>query len=579
MKKKILDLISITIFVLIPTYGIQCFFTTDINKYSNVFLVLILIFMYVLYKKFKNLKVCNIWIYLLSTIYSIMYLYGTIIDRNSSLYFFNIFKESWQYNILYFYSFFIFSTLILTEIVSLLNKINREETSKKIEIKHISIIFILLFIGYIPYFVAFFPGLLSADSFAQIYQSIGTYGLSNHHPIIHTLFIKACFSIGDLFGNMNYSVAIYSLSQLLIMCSVFTYYVCFIIKNGCHKIIFYGTLLFYIAVPVFGFYAVTMWKDVLFGVFALALMIQIYKFCFKEKITMCDNILTILFVILVALFRNNGLYAILAISLIMLLSLRKHWKKIVLLYLIPSIVCVVIVGPVYNICGIKKGNFAESVGIPLKQISGIVAEGLPIDYNSERFISKLIPVGIVKEQYKPLSIDDIKFNPNFNNNFLEENKTQFIKVWGKLLLKYPVKYIDIYMKATYGFWYIEAQGYSAHVWTIDPNDLGIKTSDNILTSKMIEYHNKFYEAPIVKYFARPAVFFSALLFAIAAGFMKKKWEYLLPLMLPFLIWVTIMIATPVNYQTRYVYSLFCTFPFIIYIIYKMFITKREENIK
>ena len=47
-----------------------------------------------------------------------------------------------------------------------------------------------------PYFLAYFPGILSNDSVWQMDQILGIRPLSNHHPFTHTMIIKLFYSIG-----------------------------------------------------------------------------------------------------------------------------------------------------------------------------------------------------------------------------------------------------------------------------------------------------------------------------------------------------------------------------------------------
>ena len=48
----------------------------------------------------------------------------------------------------------------------------------------------LIFIAWIPYFLNYYPGVVTVDSMSQICQSLGIHGISNHHPILHTFFIS-----------------------------------------------------------------------------------------------------------------------------------------------------------------------------------------------------------------------------------------------------------------------------------------------------------------------------------------------------------------------------------------------------
>lgn len=576
MKEKIMNFLYYIFIVVIPTYGIFKFFEIDVNKYSNSFITLFFVLLVIVANKYKDVIKFKLWKIILSMIYSLMYVYGTIIDKNMFDQFFNIFKNNFSMNLLYLYTFGVIVFLIINIIENYMNKIKEDNIDKKIKFRYVIIIFLLILGSFIPYFIGFFPALCSPDSMVQIGQALNIYDLSNHHPIAHTMFIKLCFLIGSIFGGITAKVATYSIIQMIIMAMSFTYFIYFLTDNKCNKKLLYFIVFYFMMNPIFGFYSVTMWKDVLFGAFALVLMCQLYKLCFSENMTLVNKITTIVFVLLVALFRSNGTIVVLALSLFLLVYLKNKRKNVVILYLIPALVALVITGPVYKAFDITSGRTVESLGIPLRQISGVVAEGLPISKKDEKYLERLVGMDTIREQYNMASVDAIKFNPNFDNDYLEKDLGHFLKVWFNILKKYPVKYVDIYLKSTVGYWYVDAEGYTGHIWGIDSNEFNLKSSVNDLTSKLFIYHNRFFSFPIVEYFFKAATTFCVMLFSFAFSIVNKKFKYFVPILLPLLCWGTIMIASPVNYQARYVFALFTTLPFILFLTQKIFEKKDSE---
>ena len=328
-------------------------------------------------------------------------------------------------------------------------------------------------------------------------------------------------------------------------------------------------------VPIFGYYSVTMWKDVLFGAFVLLLMIQIYKISLNDFAQLNDYIIMFLCTIGVGLFRSNGMIISVILTMILIIFLKQKRAIIFKTMIIPLILCVIIKGPLLTTLNIKGGNFVENLGIPLRQISGVIAKGYEIDSEDYNFVNKLVPIDIINEKYTPDSVDEIKFSNLFDNSFLEDNKSEFFRVWFNIFKKYPIEYTQIYLRSTYGFWYPESQGYGVHKWAIENNDYGLYSNSKFNVLKINEIHNGFYNSPLLKYFISDAFCFWGLLYAIGMVIYKKKYNYIYPLLLPLFVWVTIVIATPVAYQPRYTFSLFCTFPFVIFILLKVF--ENEEK--
>lgn len=565
-KEEIINSIRIVIkylfLIIIPLYGISKFFQVETNKYSDILIVLVLITFIYLFNRHKEKNKLYL---LLSFIYSFFFVVGTIIDKNLD-YKFGLFQDK-KTLILFLYSFTIYFYYFISYLSLIILKNKNKYRLKNNTFKSFIALTLILFLSYVPYLYSFYPGLLSPDSFSQISQAVGDAAFTNHHPAIHTLFISFCINIGKIFGKLEYGILIYSIFQTLIMSLIFSYFITFVLKRGFNKPLIIFIIGFYMFTPIFGFYSVTMWKDILFGCFALFLMIQIYKFAFNEFDSVYDKILLILSIILTGLFRSNGIYATLALAIVLFFVFKEKKKETLLYILLPSIVCFIIVGPIYSLLGIKKANFIETTAIPFEQICYVVVNDKKIDKESLEYIENVVDIDTIKKEYSLIAIDSVKFSPNFNNDYFNSHKYEFFKTWFKLLIKYPNYYIQCYLKSTYGFWYIESKGYSVHMWGIDEdNQYNLKNTHFEKGIKLIEYHNKFYYYPVIKYLLEPAFFVVTFLYAIINSFNRKKVKSIIPLLVPFLIWASIMAATPLGYQSRYVFALFTTFPFVVYIL-------------
>lgn len=84
-------------------------------------------------------------------------------------------------------------------------------------------IFIVIFFAWMPFFLAFYPGNISADSFSSIYQSLN-HITSTAHPVLFTLLVKVTLKTGlFLFHNMNAAIAVFSITQMVLMDGILTY--------------------------------------------------------------------------------------------------------------------------------------------------------------------------------------------------------------------------------------------------------------------------------------------------------------------------------------------------------------------
>ena len=53
----------------------------------------------------------------------------------------------------------------------------------------------MMFLFYLPVFISYYPGIFSYDMKRQTREALGLLPLSNFHPVLHTLFLKLCYSI------------------------------------------------------------------------------------------------------------------------------------------------------------------------------------------------------------------------------------------------------------------------------------------------------------------------------------------------------------------------------------------------
>ena len=210
--------------------------------------------------------------------------------------------------------------------------------------------FIIIIICWIPYIISFYPAILSPDPSFQIKQFLNipnkysTYSvmidpnqlITNHHPVIHTLLLGTCVKIGTIINNVNLGLFIYSIIQILILVSTLAYTIKFLNDIKISKKFLLLSLILYSFVPIFPFYAMSAVKDVIFGSFIILYIIRIYKFIKCESIKLREVVTTILLLIFIVLFRNNGIHVILLSFpfLIFIIKTIKNKIKIIFIFLI-----------------------------------------------------------------------------------------------------------------------------------------------------------------------------------------------------------------------------------------------------
>ena len=158
-------------------------------------------------------------------------------------------------------------------------------------IKSIVFVTIILFIGYLPYILNYYPGNVLIDSVIQILQGQGAIPLTNHHPVLHTEIIALCMNIGhSLFGSYSSGAAIYTIGQTIITSLIFSFTIYYMARKNISIYIRVSTLLFFMFCPTICFYTITMYKDIPFALCVLLATIGINEMVnntsnfFKSKI-------------------------------------------------------------------------------------------------------------------------------------------------------------------------------------------------------------------------------------------------------------------------------------------------------
>lgn len=438
--------------------------------------------------------------------------------------------------------------------------------------------FVLLVLLWLPYVLVFYPGILTPDSFTSLLQAKDLSLLYNHIPVAYTLMITFFTRIGWFLGDSNFGVFLFSIAQVLIVAGVLSYLAYWVrIKTG-KAVVACVVLLFYGLNPVVAMYSITMWKDVIFSAGIVLLCLFLFDVALEKGKVLGENPKMIQLCILFAIVcfgRNNGIYIVVFCWLLLLLSYKCVRKKILLWGGSTIVVIVLIQGPGYKICGINQANFAESVGIPLQQISYAVINDETFTETEKIFLENLIPIKTIEEDYSPVSVDNIKFNVKFDNSFLEQNKAGFVKMYFKLLPKHLSSFVKAYLLSTSGFWKVNETGLVV-AQGIYENDMGIYSVDCLKKLTNIDMKEEisvkiaqFQHSPIIDV---GIMVWLVFLYVIVCFKQRQSWKtYLVvPLICS---WITIMIATPVFAQFRYVYYYHLMLP----VVCIMFFAKRGDK--
>lgn len=453
--------------------------------------------------------------------------------------------------------------------------------------------FIFIFICYLPYIIAYYPVIINYDAANQVKEVMGIHTrymdsvvlinpsvtLTNFNPIIHTFLIGGLFKVGYLLGNVNFGMFLYSIIQLLIVISVFSYSIYYLNKINVNKKIIVVVLLIYSLVPLFPLYAMTAVKDVIFSALILLYVIRVYDYI-KNDWNIKDYILFGLLILFIILFRNNGIYTII-LTLPFVCLFKKKGRFVLALVLVLNISLYGLYNkvllPHYEI---SNTSVREVLSVPFQQTARLVKyHDEEINKNDKVIIDKVLEYDTLGERYKTNLSDPVK--NKYNKYVTSSDLNNYFKVWFKYLFKYPGVYVDATINNIYGYFYPNTSGW--YVYTnlntklIEAGfDYHFIDVTGFLRTILKSYASVFPYIPIVGSIANIGIVVWIHILLLGFLIVNKMKKYII-LLLPSFTFILVCMAGPANTYFRYVLPCVFALPVIICILYNEFLNKKEMN--
>ena len=587
--KYILPLLSfIAIFIRLSDVGVSF----EYEIYEIISMVIVLPILYYLYLKvFKKDNYLSINI--LSVIFTVLMILGYSYDYNYTP---NLVFNSNIHiliTLIKFIGFYFLFKNLLNAIYRYFTKGKFQENANKLTImfsKHPYLFsFIVLFIVYGIYLIIFYPGVINYDNANQIKEVLGMHTryldsivvindnitLTNFNPILHTLLLGNLFKVGVSIGNVNFGLFLYTFLQMIIVIAVLSYSLKFLYKEGVKSKYLLWILLAYIIIPYFPLYAITCVKDTLFTMFVLLYIIKLYQFI-KYDFKFKDYVLFMITILLVILFRNNGIYLIL-LSLPFTLIIKKGiCKQIVLM-------CVLVIGfnygygQVLSALEIPNTSIREMLSIPFQQTARYVKyHESDVTEEQKKVIDTILTYDTLGNRYNPILSDKVK--NEYNKYATNEELMDYFKAWFEMFWNHPMTYVNATVSNVYGYFYP-----ATYRWYVY-NTLNEKLPEAGFDYHFIDslepmrgfiqgYSEVFKYVPIVQMSVNCGFYTWSYLFLMVVLILQKKQRYII-LFAPAFSLVLMNVAGPANTYFRYVLpyavALFTILPLILLEINKNF---------
>ncbi|MCR5143838.1 MAG: DUF6020 family protein [Lachnospiraceae bacterium] len=488
-----------------------------------------------------------------------------------------------------------FICAIVKSIILLREKYNGKlvefDISKRVSIKSVVIATIIMMLMWLPYLYVYYPGFYFGDTSSNVIEALGLATLTNHHPVMYILFLRICLNLGFKIGGITQGLAIFSFCQTVFMAIGVSYFLNWVrFKFTINKWIYYLTVLCFGASTYVAQYSIAIWKDPIFSVSVIVFTICFFDAIYGKYDSVLQKIWSYLKLIatsfLVIFSRNNGIYIVLAVIIIMIIAFiyfflkkEKAWNIARCICVCASIVIIsnYVTGPVYDSWGVDKSDTkVESYGIFLNQMARVVVCNGDLSDEEIAYMNAIYPIDDYDETYTPCCVDNLKWNPLFNKAVLEDN---FINKYISIAKKNPKICIEAWELQTFGFWAINQKCVNTFEANIDggvPRNIGVNRAYP-LGVEGIELKNVEDDSTAAKMFPHtardiPVSYMHWLIIALAIfALLRGDWKRFIMLAPALGLMMTLIIASPIWYWPRYGFAQQLILPLLLVLCF----TKNE----
>ena len=368
---------------------------------------------------------------------------GKIDTRNALLY----------VNTLFYIALFTLLFFAATKIVPRINHHN-ESLSKPFEAfrkltmdwspRSIITLWCLVTAFWIPYFVAYFPGVYWYDTSWQLMEYYDpSVPFTDHHPFMMTYLYVGFAHIGKaLFNNAIYGLYLLVLVQSLLSTLAIACTVCYTGKYNTPWKCRFFIAAFLTLFPIIPMMSMSLAKDTFntpFFVFFSIAFCELWRTQGEILKSVSFNVFFILDVLAVSLTKKTGMYIIVLALLLLACFVVKHWSyKIATIvlgsvpYLVVGIIVPTFILPALHIA---PGESNEILAVPMQQVANVVhnhKDDLSVAEIDEIQQIYHMDIGQLQDAYCWYKADPIK-----GQELSSKDEHALITTWTKQLVKHP----------------------------------------------------------------------------------------------------------------------------------------------
>ena len=310
-------------------------------------------------------------------------------------------------------------------------------------------------------------------------------------------------------------------------------------------------------------------KDVIFSSLIVLYVIKLYNLLKNEQ-TIKDYIILGLIILLVTLFRNNGIYTIVLSFPALFFILSKSRKPLIIVFFVNVLFYIAYNNVLLPYFKIPNTSIREALSIPFQQTARYVKyHGDDVTEEERKIIDHILEYDTLAENYQPDLSDPVK--NKYNKYTTREELKQYFNVWFKMFFRHPSAYFDATISNVYGYFYPNTSRWYIY-YRMNPNmvkdgfDYHYIDSLEFGRNILIGIGEAFPYVPIVGLIVNIGVIVWIYLLILVILIVNKNSKYI-TVILPALSIILACVAGPVNTYFRYILPILFALPPTVSLLY------------
>jgi hypothetical protein len=412
--------------------------------------------------------------------------------------------------------------------------------------------------------IIFAPGIMTVDSITQWLQAQGIARIDNWHPAFSTILLRGFYSVCG-------TPACVIVTQCVLLIVVFFL--------GQRTLIAYNAVsgsvaaswLIALTSPVILVIAVSLWKDVWYGLAILAMTVLLVSVVRTEGRCLQDwRYMAALALVgaVIMLLRHNGIPVPFITVAVLLVAFPWLWKRLIVVTAMMLMLFGFVRGPVFSLFDVSEWSLSHT--LYAHHIAAHLDAGTELSDSERKFLTRIRPIENGWE-YDCSSVNPTVFDEAYDMKVAFENRMDMALLAAKLALRDPVaelRHIDCVGAMV---WQVRPRGaatfYGFHrtgqelvyIYEDPESDPVIAPESRLLGETPERLRNLVYWAStqsVVTFLARPALWLYVLCVSVGVYAWRNRTWRVLVIVTPILAHSVILAVVNIAPDERYQYSVF-----------------------